>query len=198
MAIRNFFVAGIGASAGGQEALKEFFSNLPLRPNIAFCVITHLLREHESVLDRILSKFTNLKVKRMKGMDIVEPSVVYVMPAGVKAYIKEGCIILKERPGEERINKTVDEFFYSLAEDQRERAIGIVFSGMGDDGARGVQLIHEFGGTVLVQEPHSTAFKSMPENAIKRDHPDQILPPAMLARNLMTYVSQKNVELRNY
>jgi chemotaxis response regulator CheB len=188
-----FYIAGIGASAGGHQALQEFFSNLPARPGIAFCVITHLLRGYQSVLDKILLKYTDLKVQRMNGGDLIQPDTVYVMPEGVKAYLRNGCIFLKERADRDVVNKTVDEFLFSLAEDQKERSIGIIFSGMGDDGARGVKLIHEMGGIVLVQDPASTSFKSMPESAIRRDHPEQILPPAMLAKAILKEIALRKV-----
>ena len=192
----DFFIAGIGASAGGQQALGEFFLSLPPATGIAFCVITHLQRDHTSILDRILSRHTNMKVKRMKGLDLVRPDTIYVLPEGAKAYIKEGCIFLKDRRPDEIVNHTIDDFFLSLAEDQGEKAIGLIFSGMGDDGARGVKAISENGGIVLVQDPASTAFKSMPENAIRRDSPDEILPPALLARTILDHVRKKSIELQ--
>jgi two-component system CheB/CheR fusion protein len=197
MADQPFYIAGIGASAGGHKALEEFFTNISPRTGIAFCIITHLHRDHPSTLDRIVSRFTPMAVERMKGADVIRPNIVYVMPEGAKAYVRDGCIFLKERPDEEVVNHTVDEFFFSLAEDQKEHSIGIVFSGMGSDGAEGVRRIHQAGGIVLVQEPSSTAFRSMPENAIRRDHPDQILPPALLARSIMGEIARKDAELRS-
>src|SRR5688500_15633790 len=148
---RSFYIAGIGASAGGHQALKDFFANIPSKPGISFCVITHLLRGHHSVLDQILSRYTTLPVQRMKGSDLILPNRVYVMPEGVKAYIKNGCVHIQEREPDEIVNRTVDEFLTSLALDQKEKAIGIIFSGMGEDGGNGVKMIHDFGGIVLVQ-----------------------------------------------
>ena len=133
----------------------------------------------------------------MKGSDLIKPNRIYVMPEGVKAYVRDRYIYLKPRQQHEVINKTVDEFFISLAEDQRDRAIGIIFSGMGEDGTRGVQAIHEKGGIVLIQDPDSTPFKSMPENAILRDHPDQVLSPALLAKTILQEISRKKFELNN-
>jgi two-component system, chemotaxis family, protein-glutamate methylesterase/glutaminase len=196
MGKQSFYVAGLGASAGGHQALKEFFQHIPNDPGIAFCVVTHLLRAHNSILDKILSRYTSLKVCRMQHLQPVKPNHVYVMPEGVKAYIHEGFLVLRPRHIDEKVNKTVDEFFYSLAEDQGNKAIGIVFSGMGDDGADGAQVIHDHGGTVLVQEPDSTPFKSMPESVIKRDHPEKILSPSMLAKNLVAHIAQKAIAVK--
>jgi two-component system, chemotaxis family, protein-glutamate methylesterase/glutaminase len=187
----SFYVVGIGASAGGQHALKEFFLNLPTSPGIAFVVVTHLLRDYRSILDTILSRFTSMHVVRMKGGDIIRPNTVYVMPENVKVYVKNGSLILKPREQDYLINKTIDEFFHSLGEDQKDKAVAIVFSGMGTDGIEGVKTIHEFGGTVLVQDPASTTFKSMPDTIIKEDHPDRVLPPAELAHNLIRIISEK-------
>jgi two-component system, chemotaxis family, protein-glutamate methylesterase/glutaminase len=187
----EFYVVGLGASAGGYQALKEFFCNIPDNPNIAFVVVTHLLRGHKSILDKILSKFTSLKVVRMKGLDIVRPNTVYVLPEDQKVYMRNGALILKPRNENEIVNKTIDEFFHTLAEDQKEKAVAIILSGMGTDGSSGVESIHEFGGLVLVQEPYSTQFKSMPNAIINRDHPDQVLPPKELARNLIEIIEAK-------
>lgn len=182
MNYKSFYIAGIGASAGGHDALEEFFRNIVHTAPVAYVVITHLLRDHTSVLDKIISRFSDLPVHRMKGFDLVLPGNIYVMPENVKVFIRQGALILKPRGEDEVINKNIDLFFHSLAEDQKEKAIGIVFSGLGTDGAEGVKTIHEFGGKVLVQEPHSSVFRSMPDAAIKRDSPDQILRPSELAR----------------
>jgi two-component system, chemotaxis family, protein-glutamate methylesterase/glutaminase len=187
----ELFVAGIGASAGGVEALSEFFKNIPERCGIAFCVITHLHRSHESVLHKIISKHTWMAVKRMNGVDIIYPDVIYVLPENMTAYVKEGIIYLRPRPDDELVNKAIDLFFHSLGEAFKERSIGVVMSGMGSDGSSGVESIHKFGGTVLVQDPHSTAFSSMPDNIIRRDHPDLVLPPSLLAKNLIRLVNYR-------
>ena len=191
----DFYVVGIGASAGGHDALKDFFSHMPPDTGMAFVVVTHLLRTHKSILPRILSRFTAMPVLRMKGVDMLKPNTVFVLPENASADVKNGMLLLKPRKDDEIINKTIDEFFHALAEDQQEKAIAIVFSGMGTDGADGVQTIHAHGGIVLVQEPGSTAFKSMPDAAIRSDHPDEILPPAQLAENLLKIISEKRQQV---
>jgi chemotaxis response regulator CheB len=191
MSNTNFYIAGLGASAGGQEALREFFENFQDSKDISFVVVTHLLRDHKSILDKILSGYTKMEVRRIRNAEVVEPGIIYVMPENAKVFICNGTLVLKPRESDEIINGTIDIFFNSLAEDQKEKSIGIVFSGMGSDGAEGVKKIHEYGGTVLVQEPRSTHFKSMPDSAIKRDHPNEILPPAQLARNLFEFLESQ-------
>lgn len=187
----DFYVVGIGASAGGHDALKEFFSHIPPDTGMAFVVVTHLLRSHKSILPRILSRFTSMPVLRMKGVDMITPNTVFVLPENATADVKKGMLIIKPRSEGEIINKTIDEFFHALGEELQEKAVAIVFSGMGTDGSEGVQTIHEHGGIVLVQEPNSTAFKSMPDAVIERDHPDEILPPVQLAKNLLKIIAEK-------
>lgn len=118
------------------------------------------------------------------------------MPEGVKVFVESNMLIPEARPVDKNVNRTVNEFFVSLAEEFGDKAIGIVLSGMGDDGSRGVELIHEHGGTVLVQDPSSTIFKSMPENAIERDHPLRVLSPAALAKSLKDVIKQQSIERR--
>jgi two-component system, chemotaxis family, protein-glutamate methylesterase/glutaminase len=189
----NLYVVGLGASAGGLDALKSFFLHLPPSPGMAFVVVTHLLRDHKSVLSKILSEFTNLQVQRMKGIDILQPDVVYVLPENAKVLVKNGTLALTPRGREEVLNNTIDLFFESLAAEFKEHAVAIVFSGMGTDGMEGVKTIHEFGGTVLVQDPESTTFKSMPQAAIKNNHPEGVLPPEELARQLTTIIRDKEI-----
>ncbi len=105
--------------------------------------------------------------------------------------IGKGQLLLRDRAPEEVINWAVDIFFHSLAEDQKEKAIGVVLSGMGSDGASEAQAIHQLGGTVLVQEPYSTPYRGMPRAAIDRDHSDLILPPAQLVQALLELIGSQ-------
>lgn len=187
----NFYIAGIGASAGGHQALREFFQHLPEVTGVAFVVITHLLRGHVSILDQIVSKYTNMKVHRMEGTDTLRPDRVYVMPENVIAEIANGTLVLRPRPADQIVNKSIDIFFHSLAEECREKAIAIIFAGMGSDGLKGARSIHKHGGTVLVQDPTSTPFKSMPDSIINHDNPDVILPPAEMASRLLSVLVEK-------
>lgn len=197
MESNDFFVVGLGASAGGQQSLREFFQHLPEKPGAAFVVVTHLLRDHFSILDRIISRSTRMDVIRMTGIDKIQANCVYVMPENVKVQIDRGYLVLQPRSEDEILNKTIDHFFHSLGRGQGEKAVAIVFSGMGSDGLEGVQTIHEHGGMVLVQDPRSTDFKGMPESIIDRDNPDVVLPPAQLAVSLMSRIYEKQSVLRS-
>jgi two-component system CheB/CheR fusion protein len=187
----NFYVIGIGASAGGQHALTEFFSSLPTDINAAFFVITHLPRNHVSQLSRIISRFTKIPTTRMKGREMIRPQHIYVLPEDALATIENDQLVLRRRPQENIVNYAIDEFFVSLAHAYGEKAIGIIFSGMGSDGAKGSAVIHEHGGKVLVQEPHSATFQSMPWAAIQADHPTGIFKPTELGKHLHEYLTEK-------
>jgi chemotaxis response regulator CheB len=195
MQLKEFYVVGLGASAGGHQSLKEFFLNLPEQPGAAFVVVTHLLRNHFSILDQMISKFTGMRVVRIAGGEQILPNHVYVMPEKVKVEIRSNRFILRSRLSEEVVNKTIDTFFHSLGKEMGRRAVGIVFSGMGSDGYEGVQTIHKHGGIVLVQDPHSAEFKGMPETIINRNSPDAVLPPSELASGLMSLILESKSAL---
>lgn len=191
MSRHNFYIVGIGASAGGQEALKHFFSGIPNDIPAAFVVVTHLFREFKSALPEIVSKFTDLKVVKILNRTRPEPGNVYVMPEDVVVQMQNGFLILHARPDDDVINKSINIFFESLAEEQQSKAIGVVLSGMGSDGADGALKLFLEGGDVFVQDPESTRFNSMPVATILRDHPDFILPPRELGIKLAQLIKAK-------
>jgi two-component system CheB/CheR fusion protein len=184
----SFHIVGLGASAGGYEALWEFFSHIPPEPGVAFVIVIHLNREHRSIADKLLAKYTPLKIYRAKNNQPVEVNTIYVLPENKVITIHNKHLYLRNRAPHERINLNVDIFFESLAQDVKEKAVGIVMSGLGSDGAKGVKAIHAHGGYVMVQEPASTVFNSMPKMAINADSPDFILPPARLAQALVNCI----------
>ena len=187
----NFYIVGVGASAGGQAALKEFFSGIPADTPAAFVVVTHLSRDFKSSLSDILSNFTDLKVSKIGKYTRPEPGHVYVMPEDVVAKMENGLLSLIPRPQDNIINKSINIFFESLAKEQQSKAIGIVLSGMGSDGADGALKIFLEGGDVMVQDPESTRFNSMPMATILKDHPDFILPPRELGIKLTEMIKMK-------
>jgi two-component system, chemotaxis family, protein-glutamate methylesterase/glutaminase len=193
MVKNNFFIAALGASAGGHDALRDFFRSLPSSPNIAFVVVTHLLRDHPSQLHTILSRYTDMPVHRIGGFEIVRPNNIYVLPENKIVTIRNGTLYLKKRNEEQVINLAIDEFLNSLAIDQREKAIAIIFSGMGSDGSRGAVKIHANDGIVLVQSPGTTPFNGMPWATITSDDPEEILSTTELGANLMQIVQAKLV-----
>jgi two-component system, chemotaxis family, protein-glutamate methylesterase/glutaminase len=182
---KRVYVVAIGASAGGYPALEEFFAHLPKQPGVAFVVLLHLKRDHPSTARERLARHTSLEVCWATSQQQVRANCLYVLPENKMMTIAKGRLVLRQRRAGEIINRAVDIFFESLAADQGRQAIGIVLSGMGSDGAKGAVAIHRHGGRVMVQEPNSALFDSMPRMAIYTDDPDLILAPAQLARALL-------------
>jgi len=183
----RFYVVGIGASAGGFEALIDFFNHLPAKPNAAFIVVRHLLRNTPSFQEKLLASHTPMKVIRAENNQKVYPNQVYMLPENYYITIEQGILFLQKR-NEDKINRAIDVFFSSLAHDQKQRAIGIILSGLGSDGTEGANALHANGGMVMVQQPATAQFSSMPQMAISGDDPDAILSPGKLAQMLITHL----------
>jgi two-component system CheB/CheR fusion protein len=190
----DLYIVGIGSSAGGHQPLREFMKNIPTDLPAAFVVVTHLLRGHRSRLTEILSRYTTMSVVSIDGMTTVQRGHVYVLPEDVEVKIRQGVLIVNpRRPG--AVNRSIDIFFQSLAEDQGDKAIGIVLSGMGSDGSDGAVKLYEHHGEVFVQDPSSAQFNSMPWSVIMKDHPDYILPPAQIATRLGELLRNKTIRV---
>lgn len=184
----DFFIVGVGASAGGHDALKEFFSTIPSDINAAFVVVTHLFRDYKSELTSIITRFTSLNVITIHKQTNIRPGNVYVMPENVEVEIQNGMLNVTPRPDKNIVNWSIDIFFESLAEEVGTKAIGVILSGMGSDGSDGAVRIFQEGGDVLVQDPQSTQFNAMPKATILKDHPDFILPPKQLGLKITEMV----------
>ena len=189
----NFHVIGIGASAGGFEALTKFFKSLPNDTGAAFVIIQHLSPNHDSQSHKVLSSFTEMPVIKVTEKMPVKPDHVYVIPENKKLKINHEGLYLEERGTARTPNLAIDVFFESLANYYDEKAVGIVLSGTGSDGARGVQTIKARGGMVMVQSPQSASFDSMPNVSISSDHPDYISPPEALAKELAHYLKDPDI-----
>jgi two-component system, chemotaxis family, protein-glutamate methylesterase/glutaminase len=176
----GFFVAGLGSSAGGLDALRDFFTSVDPESAAAFVVVSHLPREHETRLHHILAAVTSMKTQLIMSDTALLPNHIYVLPGHLRVKIVHDVLIVRSRGEEEIRNHAIDEFFISLAKDKGERAVAIVLSGMGKDGAEGVTAVHNAGGMVLVQSPASAQYGNMPMAAINADHPSEILTPAQL------------------
>jgi len=197
-------VVGIGASAGGMEAYKAFFDHMPPDSGLAFALIQHLDPSHASMLTDILQRFTAMSVLEAKDQMVVMPNTVYVIPPNRDMAIFHGALQLRvpESPRGQRM--PVDSFMQSLAEEQGERAIGIILSGTGTDGTLGLRAIIGAGGTTLVQEPPTAKYDGMPGSAIKAGFATQILPVEKMPDALLTrvrtlhqgYVSREATQIR--
>ena len=172
----RFLIVGIGASAGGMEPIIELFTQLPDHPDAAFIIIRHLHPDFKSEFSSLLQKYTHMPVLSIEGDEIVEAGKVYVLPEGKKVFIKDGKLITTDRPSEEKINTSINDFFFSLADDMRDRAVAVVLSGHMFDGAKGSKYVKEKGGLVIVQDPATAKVSGMPKEAVMIDHPDYVVP----------------------
>ena len=192
MSSKNFYVVGIGASAGGLRALEEFFENMPSDGGAAFIVIQHLSPDFKSLMKELLERRTRMAVHRVEESMAIAPNNVYLIPPGKNLIVEEGVLHLSEQQSRKihgAISFPIDIFFNSLADSYGSQAVGIVLSGTGSDGTQGLQAIKAVGGTVLVQDPNTAEFDGMPQSAISKGIVDRILPPAELAQLLYEYLS---------
>lgn len=182
-------VAGIGASAGGLEAIQEFFDNLPSISEICFVVIQHLSADHKSLLVELVSRHTSLMVTEAAHDHVIEAGRVYIIPNNKVLTIKSSRLMLSDKSTVKGPNTAIDQFFESLAADQRRKSIAIILSGTGTDGSKGIMAVQEAGGMVVVQEPSSAKFDGMPNSAIATGCADYIAAPGEIPDIILSYLS---------
>jgi two-component system, chemotaxis family, CheB/CheR fusion protein len=183
----QFYVVGIGASAGGLSALRTFFSRMPAKPGFACVVVVHLSPEHESHLVDLLQPYTQMPVRQVVKTTALEPNHVYVIPPNANLNSIDTHLRLSELEVRRFNRAPIDHFLRTLAETHGERAIGVVLSGSGSDGALGIRQIREFGGFTLAQDPEEAEYGSMPQNAISTGTVDKILPARDMAEEIARY-----------
>ncbi len=180
----SFPIVGIGASAGGLEAVTELLSSVPAENGMAFLLAQHLDPHHASMLVEILGKKTAMVVvEATEGISVV-PDHVYVIPPNTSMRIVERHLTLRPRPETRGPAMPIDDLLESLAEDQGANAIGVILSGSGSDGALAMQKIKSEGGTTFAQDDHSARFTGMPRAAVSLGCIDFVLPPKDIAREL--------------
>ncbi len=195
----GFAIVGLGASAGGLEAFEQFFSQMPPKSGLAFVLVSHLDPGHVSILTEILQRSTAMPVLEAEDQMLVVPDTVYVIPPNRDMAIFRGALQLSvpEEPRGQRM--PIDAFLRSLAEDQGERAVGIVLSGTGTDGSLGLRAILGAGGVTLVQEPGTAKYDGMPSSAIKAGYATHVLPvekmPAALIAGVRMHVVHPDAHL---
>lgn len=183
-----FPIVGIGASAGGLEALEEFFRHVPEGSGMAFVVVQHLDPTHKGVMPELLQRSTSMPVVQVRDRMKVKPDGVYVIPPNRDLSLLHGALHLFEPTAPRGLRLPIDFFFRSLADDRHELSIGVVLSGMGSDGTLGLRAIKEAAGLVLVQEPASAKFDAMPRSAIAAGLPDVVAPAGELPGRIVSYV----------
>jgi chemotaxis methyl-accepting protein methylase len=188
-AIDTLTIVGIGASAGGLEALEEFLTHVPASPGVAFVVIQHLDPTHKGIMPELLQRATPMTVKQAENRMKIKPNCVYVIPPNKDLSILHGLLFLMGPAAPRGLRLPIDFFFRSLAADQRERAVGVILSGMGSDGTLGLRAIKENAGLTMAQSPESAKFDSMPRSAINAELADIVAPASELPKRLLAYIN---------
>jgi chemotaxis methyl-accepting protein methylase len=183
----SFPVVGIGASAGGLEALEQFLRHVPENSGLAFVIIQHLDPTHKGIMPELLQRETDMEVAQVSDRMKVRPNCVYVIPPNKDMSILHGALHLFEPAAPRGLRLPIDFFLRSLADDCKERAIGVILSGMGSDGTMGLRAIKEKAGLVLVQDPASAKFDSMPRSAIDAGLADIVAPVEELPAKIVAY-----------
>lgn len=189
------YIVAIGASAGGLEAIHEFFDNMPSNGNFSFVIIQHLSPDYKSLLVELVGRHTNMKVEEARHDHQVQKDTVYVIPNDKLLTISEGRLQLSEKNFERMPNTAIDTFLRSLAEDQGTKAIAVILSGTGTDGTKGIMAIQNEGGMVLVQDPLSAKFDGMPNSAIASGYADFILTPELMPEEIFNYIKERPIRI---
>lgn len=182
-----FPIVGIGASAGGLEALELFLKNVPEKSGMAFVIVQHMDPTHKGAMVQLLQRATPLPVVQVADRMRVEPDKVYVIPPNKDMSILHGVLHLLPPGAPRGLNLPIDFFFRSLAEDQKEHSVGVILSGMGSDGTLGLRAIKEHAGAGFVQSLTSAKFDSMPRSAIDADLSDVVAPAEELPAKILAY-----------
>ncbi|MCD6017496.1 MAG: domain S-box protein [Bacteroidetes bacterium] len=191
---KHFPVVAIGSSAGGIKALTSFFKNLPAKTGMAYIIVQHLSKDHESFLTEILSKTTLMRVQEIDDMELMKPDNVYVIPYNKGIEVTDGHIRLipRDKGG---IPVSIDVLFTSLAETHGKNVIGIILSGNGNDGTKGLRAIKNVGGITFAQDD-SAQSGSMPESAIAEGSVDHVLSAREIAKSLAAFSKNKFKEVQ--
>ncbi len=191
----GFVLVGIGASAGGVTATKRFFQHVSKESGMAYVVVMHLSREHESHLAEILQNATGLKVVQVRESVTVEPNHVYVIPPAQHLVMDDGTLKLKDPEQARGQRVPIDLFFRTLAEAYGKNAVAVILSGSGSDGSLGLQRVKERGGLTVVQDPEEAEFDSMPRSALTTGLIDLVLPVAEIPERLQRFVQSSKPDL---
>lgn len=179
------YVVAVGASAGGLEALEEFFRAIPRENDIAFVVIQHLSPDFTSMMDELLARHTDMKIHRAQTGVALEPGSIYLMIPRKNLIVENGKLKLLEPSLARGLNQPIDIMFESLAVDQKDKAIAIILSGAGRDGSRGIGKIKELGGYIMAQDETTAKFDSMPRSAAATSLVDYIGAPIELGHHVL-------------
>src|SRR5437763_4274112 len=176
----NFLIVGLGASAGGVQALRDFFSHVPADTNMAYVVILHLSPDHDSQLAAVLQSASLLPVTKVERRTRVKPDHVYVIPPNKSLEIKDRHIDVLNMTSHDVRRAPVDILFRTLAQSHGPRAVSVVLSGTGANGSMGMKRVKEMGGLCIVQDPKEAEYDDMPAHSLATGLVDYVLPVAQI------------------
>jgi two-component system CheB/CheR fusion protein len=191
------YVVGVGASAGGLEALEAFFANLPTNTGASFLVIQHLSPDFESVMDQLLRRHTHMPVVMAADGMALSPDKVFLIPPKTQLTLHGEALRVRPQERDRHPPLAIDTCFDSLAAEHRDRAIGVVLSGTGTDGSVGLRAIKSAGGVTMVQDPEEAQFDGMPNAAIRTGMIDLVLPASAMGKALNSYLNSTLLPLRD-
>ena len=183
----DFLIVGIGASAGGIQALQQFFQQVPADSGMAYIVILHLSPDHDSQLANVLQQTAQIPVAQVQERVKFKPNNIYVVPPDQHLSMEDGYIIVSKNILVEERRAPVDIFFRSLADVHGPRAVAVILSGTGANGSMGMKRIKERGGATFVQNPREAEFNEMPRNSIATELVDQVLPVAEIPASIISF-----------
>jgi hypothetical protein len=190
-------ILGLGASAGGLEAIETFFTHFPANENIAFVVVSHLSPDYKDLMVDLLQQHTTMRVTQATHKELVKPNCIYVVAPNTRLTIKFGRLYMSKPNKTKTDRKIIDIFLTSLANDQRGSAIGVLLSGMGDDGQTGCSSIKAEHGGVFAQSVDSASYPSMPASLIATGIVDGIASPDHLPELILNYIKQNFKSTKN-
>src|SRR5579872_701478 len=181
----SHYIVAIGASAGGLEAIHEFFDSMAGSPQTSFIIIQHLSPDYKSLLVELVARHTDMKVFEAEDHQEIERRCIYVIPNTKLITIQKNQLRLMEKKNGKLPNNAIDVFLYSLARERKDKAIAVILSGTGTDGTKGTEAIKKEGGLVIVQDPATARFDGMPNSVIAAGNADFILPPGAICTEIL-------------
>lgn len=198
MELDDLYVVGIGASAGGFESLQKFFRNLTPTENIAYVITQHLDPNQPTLLGTLLEKYTTLKVIQITNEMPIESNNIYFCPPNYDLYIENNTFKIQKIDTKRITPKpSIDKFFSSLAIEKKQKAVAIVLSGSGSDGAQGIKEIKKYNGITICEDEGAKYF-SMPKAAIDSGAVDVVLPPELIADGIPNVIKDRNYYEKNF
>lgn len=187
-AIEPFYIVGIGASAGGLEALEQFFEQMPEDSRLCLVIVQHLSPDFKSMMDELLARRTRIPIVHVEDGIQTRPNAIFLMPPRKEMILSGGRLLLTDKDPSQGFALPIDRFLRSLAQDVGARSIGVILSGTGSDGSRGIRDIHEAGGLVIAQSEESAKFDGMPRSARETGLVDLVLPPADMSDAILKLI----------